>query len=158
MPRRINRPLLCLLALALLVSCARPRQPAPQKTPTPPPPAVAPPASVGPYGFVYTPPPEAQNADTNAPRILEIDLNDRVLSAPGPVRVRVVTNPAVNSVIVGTMGRQLAVPQTAPGVFSAEDQMPNIPFFLRNRTYDIQFIASTPYGRTTTVTIPVTLR
>jgi hypothetical protein len=158
MPRRINHPLPCLLVLALLASCARPRQPAPQKTPPPPPPAQTAPASGAPYGFVYTPPPDAQDADSNTPRILEIDLNDHVLDAPGPIRVRVLTNPAVNSVIVGTMGRQLAVPQTASGVFSADDQMPNIPFFLRNRTYDIQFIASTPYGRTTTVTIPVTLR
>jgi hypothetical protein len=124
----------------------------------PPPPAQTAPASGAPYGFVYTPPLDAQAADPNAPRIIEIDLNDHILSAPGPVRVRVLTSAPVNSVIVSTMGRQLTVPQTAPGVFSADDQIPNIPFFLRNRTYNIQFIASTPYGRTTTVTLPITLR
>jgi hypothetical protein len=154
----MNRPLLCLLALALLASCARPRQPATQATPAPTPTQTAPPSGAAPYGFVYTAPPDSQNADPKAPRILEIDLNDRTLTAPGPVRVRVLTNAFVNSVLLSTMGHELAVPQSAPGVFGAEDQLPNIPFFLRDRTFDVQFIATTPDGRNTTVTIPIYLR
>jgi hypothetical protein len=116
------------------------------------------PASPAPYGFIYTPAPGSQsNADPKAPQILEIDLNSRVLSAPGPVRVRVLTNAAVNGVIARTMGRELGVPQESPGVFGADDRLPNIPFFLRNRTYGVQFIASSPDGRNTSITIPVTL-
>jgi len=165
MPRRINRSLQCRLALAialaLLASCARPRQPAPQKTPTPTPPAQTAPASapssVAPYGYVYTPP-ASQNADPNAPQILEIDLNDSLLSAPGPIRVRVLTNPIVNSVVAQAMSRELAVPQEAPGVFGADAELPNVPFFLHARTFKVQIIASTPFGRTASVTIPITLR
>lgn len=144
----------------MLASCAHPRKPAPQATPTPAPTAVGTaPASASPYGFTYTPMPGSLNTtDPKAPQILEIDLNSTTLAAPGPVRVRVLTNPAVNAVTARTMGRELGVPQKAAGVFGADDELPGIPFFLRNRTYGVQFIASTPDGRTTSVTIPVTLR
>jgi hypothetical protein len=140
----------------MLASCARPHRPAPQQTPAPPQ-APGAPASAAPYGFVYTPPANAQNADPQAPRILEIDLNANVLSAPGPIRVRVLTTAAVNAVVARTMGRELGVPEQAPGVFGADDQLPNIPFFLRNRTYNVQFVATTPDGRSVTTTIPLTL-
>jgi hypothetical protein len=110
-----------------------------------------------PYGFLYTPP-ATQAIAPNEPRIVEIDLNDRILSAPGPVRVRVLTNEAVGSVIVRTLGHELAVPQIAPGTFGGEDQLPNIPFFLRNRTYNVDFIATGRDGQTTSIALPITLR
>jgi hypothetical protein len=100
----------------------------------------------------------AASPDPGAPHILEIDMNERVLDAPGPIRVRILTNAAVTSVIARTMGRELGVPQEGPGVFGADDQIPNIPFFLRNRTYSVEIVAAVADGRTTSVTLPITLR
>jgi VCBS repeat-containing protein len=65
----------------------------------------------------------------------------------------------VSSVIVvaHTLG-QLALPQQGQGVFGAEDQLPSVPFFLHNRSFRVDFIATAPDGRSSSVTIPITLR
>jgi hypothetical protein len=148
---------LCSLA-GLLASCAHPPKPAPHPGASPTPPAPRTTASpTGPYGFIYTPPSPGA-IDPASPQIKEIDLNDHVLTAPGPVRVRVYTSLAVTSVIVRTMGHELAVPQLSPGIFGADDQLPNIPFFLRRRTFDVDFIAAGRDGHTTDITLPITLR
>jgi hypothetical protein len=156
----MKRPLFSVLVLAMLASCARPQKPHPAATPTPPPTTGTPaPAQSAPstYGYIYAPP--IQNAlDPSAPQIREIDLNANILSAPGPVRVRVLTNAMVSSLIVRTLGHELVVPQIASGLFGAEDQLPNIPFFLRHRTYSVDFIATGRDGRTTDVHIPITLQ
>jgi hypothetical protein len=128
-------------------------------TPVPPSPAPASPSpqpsgSPNPFSYVVAPSP----GPSGAPRILEIALNDRVLHKGGPLIVRVTTSPDVTSVVARTMGRELGIPQGGPGYFSGQDQLPtSIPFFLLNRTYQIEFVASTADGRSTAYTLPVRL-
>lgn len=173
-----------LLALALfgaLAACAPQQRPTASPSPTPPVsatatpttaatapattsgtsvPTVPPSPTVAPYSYIYTPAPAATSAspDPTAPQILEIDMNARVLDAPGPIRVRILTSSSVTSVTARTMGHELGVPQQAPGIFGADDEIPNIPSWLRNRTYGVEFIAASADGRTTSVTLPITLR
>jgi hypothetical protein len=125
--------------------------PVPSATTTPSP---QPSASPNPFAYVVDPAP----GPSGAPRIVEIALNDRVLHKGGPLLVRVTTSPDVTTVVARTMGRELGIPQGGPGYFSGQDQLPSgIPFFLLNRTYQIEFVASTADGRSTSYTLPVRL-
>jgi len=133
--------------------------PAATTTPVPPSPAPASPSpqpsgSPSPFTYVVSPAP----GPSGAPRIVEIALNDRVLHKGGPLLVRVTTSPDVTSVVARTMGRELGIPQGGPGYFSGQDQLPSsIPLFLLNRTYQIEFVAATADGRSTSYTLPVRL-
>ncbi len=125
------------------------RQPAPTASPAP-----APSATPNPFGYVVSPSP----AQTGSPRIVEIALNDRVLHAGGMLLVRVTTSPDVTGVIARTWDHAITIPQGSPGYFAGQTQLPaGIPFFLLNRTYQIDFVASTADGRTVTYTLPVRL-
>ncbi len=113
------------------------------------------------YNYVYrpTPAPSATPpAEPNAPQIAEIDLSDATIVTPGAIRVRVLTNLAVTSVTADTFGRTIAIPQQQPGIFALATSIPDVPFFLKNRTYNIEFVAAVPDGRTARVTLPLTLR
>ena len=171
--------MLALYALPLLLALAPGPSPAPQPnpvpaaappatrapvptsstTPTPPTPSPVPAtpqpsATPNPFTYVVAPAP----GPTGAPRIVEIALNDRVLHRGGPLLVRVTTSADVTSVIARTMGHELGIPQGAPGYFAGQDQLPSsIPFFLLNRTYQVEFVASTADGRSTTYSVPVRL-
>jgi hypothetical protein len=129
---------------------------------TPPPTAVPLPTATPVYKFVYRPtivPTPA--ADPNTPQIAEIDLSDTTVVTPGDVHVRVLTSYAVINVFAQTLGRTVAIPRAAPGLFLLDTQVPGIPFFmsyLKNRTYPIVFSAGVPDGRTASVTLPLTLR
>jgi hypothetical protein len=126
--------------------------PSPAATTTPIPPTPQPSAPL--FAYVVDPAPGA----AGAPRIVEIALNDRVLHKGGMLLVRVTTSSDVTSVIARTMGQQIAIPQGAPGYFAGQEQLPSgIPFFLLNRTYQIEFVASTADGRSTTYSLPVRL-
>jgi hypothetical protein len=135
--------------------------PAPQPTPQPPPPSPSPtplpgatptPVPSPAYHFTYTPPAQAGAG----PRILSIEMTDRVMHANSDVALRVLTSPDVTAVSVATLGHELAIPQTAAGVFAAQSHMPNVPFFMF-RTYDVVFHAATADGRVTTITLQVKL-
>lgn len=128
--------------------------PAATTTPVPPSPSPQPSGSPSPFAYVVSPTP----GPSGAPRIVEIALNDRVLHKGGQLLVRVTTSPDVTSVVARTMGRELGIPQGGPGYFSGQDQLPSsIPFFLLNRTYQIEFVAATADGRSTSYTLPVRL-
>jgi cell division septation protein DedD len=128
--------------------------PSPAATTTPVPPTPQPSPSPNPFAYVVGPAP----GPSGAPRIVEIALNDKVLHKGGMLLVRVTTSADVTSVIARTMGQQIAIPQGAPGYFAGQEQLPSaIPFFLLNRTYQIEFVASTADGRSTTYSIPVRL-
>ena len=72
--------------------------------------------------------------------------------------MRVTTSPDVTTVIARTMGRAIGIPQGAPGYFAGQEQMPSgIPSFLLNRTYQIEVIASTADGRSTSFSLPLRL-
>ncbi len=115
------------------------------------------------YRFVYRPAPQAVGASTpfpgpNPPQIAEIDLSDATLVTPGTIRVRVLTSDAVASVVAETFGNTFAIPKKESGLFTFEGYVGEVPAFVKNRTYDVTFTASASDGRTTAVTLPLTLR
>ncbi len=113
------------------------------------------------YNFVYraTPAPNGTSVPgPNPPQIDEIDLSDATIVTPGVIRVRVLTNDAVSTVTADTFGRTVTIPQEHTGLFALEATLPEVPFFLKNRRYDIEFVAAVPDGRTARVTLPLTLR
>ncbi|MDB5069018.1 MAG: hypothetical protein JWM87_129, partial [Candidatus Eremiobacteraeota bacterium] len=131
-----------------------PVPPVPTATPVPATPAPQGSASPNPFGYVTAPAP----GPSGAPRILEIAMNDRVLHKGGMLLVRVTTSPDVTAVVARTMGHEITIPQGAPGYFAGQEQLPSgIPFFLLNRSYQIEFVATTADGRSTTYTLPVRL-
>jgi hypothetical protein len=128
--------------------------PSPGATTTPVPPTPGPSASPTLFNYVVAPSP----GPSGAPQIVEIAINDRVLHQGGMLLVKVTTSQDVATVVARTMGREIAVPQGAPGYFAGQEQLPGgIPFFLLNRTYQIEFIATTADRRTVTFTMPVRL-
>jgi len=154
--------MLALYALPLLLALAEtPASPPPSTSPavtaSPAPQASASPApsaSPNPFAYVVAPNP----AQTGSPRILEVALNDRVLHVGGMLLVRVTTSPDVTGVVARTWDHAVVIPQGSPGYFAGQTQLPSmIPFFLLNRTYQIDFVASTADGRTATYTLPVRL-
>jgi hypothetical protein len=175
-PALLGGTMLALYALPLLLALAQPA-PSPQPNPappTPPPvasPAPSPAATTTPVPPSPTPVPQASATPSlfayvvdpapgpsGAPRIIEIALNDRVIHKGGLLLVRVTTSSDVTGVIARTLGHEIIVPQGAPGYFAGQEQLPSgIPFFLLNRTYQIEFVASTADGRSTTFSLPVRL-
>jgi O-antigen ligase len=136
--------------------------PVPAQTPlggASPAPSGTPPASPtpSPYHYVVVPT-QRTNPPFGGPLIVEVALNERTLEVPGPVLVRITTSANVGAVTARVFGRQMGIPQIAPGLFGGADQMPSLPTFLLGRSYDVEFIASTPDGRSTSVTLPVGLR
>jgi hypothetical protein len=174
-PALLGGTMLALYALPLLVALASPAPaplpmpnptaparapatpaPAPASTTTPVPPTPSPQASAtpNPFGYIVAPAP----GPSGAPQITEIALNDRVIHKGGMLLVRVTTSADVTAVVARTMGREIAIPQGAPGYFAGQEQMPSgIPFFLLNRTYQIEFVATTADGRSAVFTLPVRL-
>jgi hypothetical protein len=113
------------------------------------------------YRFVYRATPSPVTTPfpgPNAPEIDEIDLSDSVLIPPENIYGRVLTNPAVVSVSAQTMGATLDIPKTAPGVFTLAASIPDVPQFLRNRSFDVSFTATTTDGRVATVTLELVIK
>lgn len=123
-------------------------------------PAPSPSASPA-FHFIYKPMPTAETTPfpgPNPPQIAEIDLSDSTLVTPGIVRVRVLTSDAVATVVAETFGNTIAIPKKALGLFTFEGYVGEVPAFVKNRTYDVTFTASTSDGRNTTVTLPLMLK
>jgi hypothetical protein len=134
--------------------------PSPAATTTPVPPTPNPSASPAPsstpnlFSYVVDPTP----GPSGMPQIIEIALNDRVMHKGGMMLVKVTTSTDVTSVKARTFGREIAVPQGAPGYFAGQEQLPDgIPFFLLNRTYQIEFVATTADGRSASFSLPLRL-
>ncbi len=178
-PALLGGTMLALYVIPLLVALAQPAPqpqpnappspPAPISTPapvptatttpvppTPPPtPIPQPSGTPNPFTYVVAPPPPAANG---APRIAEIAVNDRILHKGGLLLVRITTSPDVTRVIARTMDHEIGIPQISPGVFSGQEQLPSgIPFFMLNRTYQIDIVATTGDGRSASFTLPVRL-
>jgi hypothetical protein len=94
---------------------------------------------------------------SQGPRILEIDLSDRSVRAPGPIAARVRTSDDIVSVNVRSMGRTFAVARQAPGLFEGTDRLPDIPFIFKGRSYSVDFVATDANGRSVTQTVSVYL-
>ncbi len=130
----------------------------PTPAPVPPTPSpVAPTPTPNPYRYSYTPPPLV-NPPADAGQILEVDLSDQTIVVPGHLAVRVLTTANVSAVSIRALGREVALPKVAPGVFGADEDIPDIPFFFKGRSYNVDFIAATDTGRRTSVTIPVGIK
>ncbi len=143
--------------------------PAPITTPTPttppgsmppptpgasPSPSASPTPAPNPYQFVLNPSP----APSGQPQIVQIAINNNVQHEGGDLLLRVVTSADVSQMQLRCMGRMIGVQQAAPGLFTGEQRLPTgIPFFFMNRWYNVDFIASTQDGKSTTVTVPVRL-
>lgn len=127
-------------------------------------PVPAPAPTPNPFHYVTVPPPPPApsvapaSEQEKAPQILEIDLNERELSAPGPLSVRVVTSINVNGVWARVAGRERGIPPTHAGLFEASDQLPRMPFFLKGKEYTVDFVAKTVDGRETVVSIPIFIK
>ena len=131
--------------------------PAATTTPIPPTPSPVPQPSATPNPFTYIVEPP-QPVASNTPRITEIAINDRVLHKGGLLLVRITTSLDVTRVLARGMNREIGIPLIAPGVFSGQEQLPSgIPFFMLNRTYQIEVVATTADGRSTSFTVPVRL-
>jgi hypothetical protein len=130
--------------------------PSPIATTTPVPPSPTPQPSATPSAFTYVVDPTP--GPSGAPRIIEIALNDRVLHKGGMLLVKVTTSPDVTAVVARTMGHEIVIPQGAPGYFAGQQQLPDgIPFFMLNRTYQVEFVATTADGRNTIFALPLRL-
>jgi hypothetical protein len=145
------------------------QQPSTEVTPGPTPggattapPSTTPAASPSPlYRFVYVPTPSPVTTPfpgPRAPKILEIDLNDQTLVTPGDLRVRVLTSSDVSNVVARTWGYELAIPRVQPGTFAAQYTVPQAPAYLSGRSFDVDFVASVPDGRTSIVTLQLSLK
>jgi len=132
---------------------------APAASPAPPP---APsPSATSAFHFVYKTQPSPDVTPfpgPNPPQIAEIDLSDTTLVTPGTIRVRVLTSDAVAKVVAETFGNTFAIPKKEAGLFTFEGYVGEVPAFVKNRTYDVTFTASTSDGRNTVVTLPLTLK
>ena len=147
-----------LIALACtLTSCAKtePTQQPAQATSAPAQ-STNPSAPAPQFGYVLTPPSEA-NAPAGSPRIIEIALNAQTLVSPGPVLVRITTTPDVVNVIARALGREITIQQASPGIFSGGEDIPRVPAFMR-RSYEVEIVAANAAGKTARATVPVTLR
>jgi len=107
---------------------------------------------------VPSPSPNDTPVPRDGPEIKEIDLSDSVVVSPGDLHVRVLTSRSVVRVIAEAMGNDLTIPLQTPGVFIFDGYVPNAPAFMRDRSFDVSFIATAADGRSATVTLPLTLR
>ncbi len=133
----------------------------PLATPAGPPSAAPSPAPTSPYHYIWTAPranPPSPYPGLHAPDIREIDLSGQTLVTPGELRVRVLTSSDVVSVVAHTLGREIGIPRSDTGVFTLDANIPQVPSFLAGRTYDVDFVAAVPDGRSVTVTLPLGLQ
>lgn len=126
--------------------------PPPSGSPSPVPSPTATPV----YKYRVVPSPNP-SAASDAPAILEVDLNDKQLTPHGKIAIRVLTTPNVVKVITRSNGRDGVLEQSAPGEFIGNGSIPGIPFIAHGWKVNIEFIATTADGRTTSLKVPVTL-
>lgn len=111
------------------------------------------------YRFVYRPPaPATPGPAPDDPAIFEIDLTDAVIVPPSELDVRVLTSPAVVSVTARALGRTIALPPAGPGVFGFSSAIRDVPDSLRNRRFEVEFVAAAPNGRTASITLSLVLK
>jgi hypothetical protein len=154
-------------ALALISAFQPAAQPSPLATPTPVPAATALPSpvpSVSPspvYNFVYKPAPAAGSTpfpELDAPEILEIDVTDQTIAAPGPLHVRVLTSDSVVSVVASSFGYEFSIPKTGTGLFRFDGVIPEVPDNVKNKRFDVDVTATSKNGRVLRLTLPFMLK
>ena len=106
------------------------------------------------YSYV-TKVPAPASVDPTLPQILEVDLNAKQLSAPGPLAVRILTSQNVASVFVHVEGQTFGIPLAQSGQFELAITLPTLPSYMKGRDYNFDFEALTTDGKRTHVGVPV---
>jgi len=117
----------------------------------------APPVSGEQYGYV-TKVPSPASMDAAMPQILEIDVNAEQLSAPGPIALRVLTSPNVAAVSAHIEGETIGIPASRAGEFQLEAMLPTLATYMKGKTYNLDFEATTADGKQTHVQLPIMIR
>lgn len=119
-------------------------------------------ATPGPvYNYVVRPGANAGSTPfpiPGTPEIIEIDVTDQTLAAPGPLHARVLTNDVVVSVVAEAYGYELDVPKSANGVFTFDGIIPIVPDAAKGKRFEVDVVATTKDGRTATVTLSFMLK
>jgi hypothetical protein len=153
-----------LLLAAAVASPGPTASPAPSPSPTPgliptfAPSVVATATPV--YNFVYrpSPAPDAPAPLPGAPLILEVDVNDQTIAAPGPLHVRILTSDSIVSVAGEAYGYEVEIPRHGNGLFIFDGMIPEIPDAVKGKQFFVDVVGSTKDGRTTTITLPFMLK
>ena len=113
-------------------------------------------APENPYKYVVDPPPNPMAA-ADAPQILRIEINDKVVHVGGQFACRITTSRNVANVSISVEGHNINIPKAQDGLFAGIQGIPGFipPWFLK--TYQVTFNASTQDGRKASMTLPVTL-
>jgi hypothetical protein len=171
---------LAMLALALatiapVAQNAAPATPSPAPAASPtaaPPPTEKPgliatfPPSVNPtatpiYNFIYRSTPSPGSTpfpQPGAPEIIEIDVTDQAIAVPGPLHVRILTSDSVISVVAESYGYEVEIPQKGRGLFAFDGILPVLPDVVKGKFFDVDVVATSKDGRSTTLTLPFMLK
>jgi hypothetical protein len=102
--------------------------------------------------------PAGAEASRPAPKILAVDLSDRVFHRNEKMRWQVTTSANVGSVTAEVQGRTIPMNREAPGRFALVFTVPwYIPFWY-NHAWPIRFVARTPDGTQAARTVSIELR
>jgi hypothetical protein len=158
---------------ALTIAGAAQPAPTPASTTTPvpstspsPAPSTSPSAPAGPtappvYNFVYKPTPSPVTTpfpELGSPEILEIDVTDQTIAAPGPLHVRVVTNDDTISVVAESFGYEFTLPKTGRGLFTIDTTIPPVPDNVKGKQFNVNVTATSKNGRVSSLTLPFMLK
>lgn len=120
------------------------------------------------FGFpafsITTPSPQPQPShvpmlSTDAmPQIVSVEIPSTVVYGGETIVGHVLASSNVASVEVRVANYGASMDKTAPGDFTLAITVPHLPFFLRNRTYVVHFIARNTRGDAVTQSVPVLVR
>jgi hypothetical protein len=113
------------------------------------------------YNFVYKSTPSPGSTpfpELNAPEILEIDVTDQTIAAPGPLHVRILTSDSVVSVVASSFGYEFSIPKMGIGVFRFDGVIPVVPDTVKNKRFDVDVTATSKNGRILRLTLPFMLK
>jgi hypothetical protein len=157
-----------LLARSVQATPAPAVSPAPQSTTTPVPAPSASASDVAPaptdsplYNFVWKPTPSTNSTpfpEPGAPEILEIDVTDQTIAAPGPLHVRVLTGDTVVSVVAESFGYEFSIPKISRGLFRFDGSIPAVPNTVKGKRFDVNVTATSENGRTLQFSLPFMLK
>jgi len=114
------------------------------------------PATASPYGYRFVPR-QPSRLEAGQPQIFAVYINDKKLRSHGAIRIKVETSTNVVKVVSRSAGREGIIPLIAAGDFEATSVLPKIPFIAAGMSVDLEFVATGPDGRKTTVRVPVQL-
>jgi hypothetical protein len=113
------------------------------------------------YNFVWKPTPSTNSTpfpELGAPEILEIDVTDQTIAAPGPLHVRVLTSDTVVSVVAESFGYEFSLPKVGRGLFRFDGAIPVVPNTVKNKRFDVNVTATSQNGRILLLTLPFMLK